>query len=58
MGNAEKIQVVINTIETLTLPGTYDNSNRLMGIYRMLAEVRDDLQRQEAEANAGDDPTE
>ena len=58
MGNAEKIQVVINTIETLTLPGTYDNSNRLMGIFRTLAEVRDDLQRQEAEKNAGNNQAE
>ena len=43
MTNAEKIQIVINTMETLMIPATYDTVNRMMGIYKTLAEVRDDL---------------
>ena len=43
MGNAEKIQAVINTLELMTVPATYDNVNKMLGIYRTLMEVRDDL---------------
>ena len=45
MNNAEKIQAVLNTIEILNIPATYDNVNRLMGIYSTLVEVRDDLNK-------------
>jgi hypothetical protein len=45
MTNAEKIQIVMNTIETLTVPASYENANRLTGIYQTLAEVRDDLSK-------------
>ena len=45
MSNADKIQAVINTMETLMIPATYDNTNRITGIYNTLAEVRDDLNR-------------
>ncbi len=43
--NATKIQIVINTIERLSLLGTYENANSMVGIYRLLAEVRDDMNR-------------
>lgn len=43
MSNAEKIQAVINTLELLMVPASFDNVNKLMGIYRTLTEVRDDL---------------
>lgn len=43
MTNAEKLQIVINTLETLTIQANYDTVNRLTGIYNTLAEVRDDL---------------
>lgn len=45
MSNAEKIQLVMNTIELITIPATYDNVNRITGIYNTLAEVRNDLQK-------------
>lgn len=41
--NADKIQLVMNTLETLTLTGSYENMNKMMGIYATLAEVRDSL---------------
>ena len=37
----EKIQAVINTLEKLTIPATYDNVNMMLGIYQTLIEVRD-----------------
>lgn len=43
MSDAEKIQAVINTLETLTIPATFDNVNRLLGIYKTLGEIRDRL---------------
>lgn len=53
MDNADRIQAVINTLDTLMIPATYDNVNRVLGIYNTLAEVRDDL-RKEAEDHAGE----
>ena len=41
MDNKTKIQAVINTLETVMIPATYDNVNKILGIYRTLAEVRD-----------------
>ena len=46
MENATKIQAVINTLETVMIPATYDNVNKILGIYRTLAEVRDDVNRE------------
>ena len=40
---AEKIQRVINTIETVEIKATFDNMNKLLGSLQMLAEVRDAL---------------
>ena len=37
----EKIQAVINTLEKLTIPATYDNVNMMLGVYQTLIEVRD-----------------
>lgn len=52
--NAEKLQIVINTLETLDIKPTYDNTNKLLGIYRFLADVRDEIQNEEASDNAGE----
>ena len=46
-GNAEKIQLVMNTLETIVLTGSYENMNKMMGIYATLAEVRDALKAAE-----------
>ena len=47
MNNSMKIQAVLNTLETLTMAPTYDNSNKMLGIYRTLMEVRDDEHERE-----------
>ena len=50
MNNAEKIQAVINTIELLEpIRPSFDNASKLWGIYKTLAEVRDDLMKEQAE---------
>ena len=47
---AAKIQIVINTLETLNIPATYDNVNRLTGIYNVLTSLRDELAGMKEEA--------
>lgn len=42
---ANKIQIAMNTIEAMTIPATFDNANKLMGLFRILAEVRDALEK-------------
>jgi len=46
---ATKIQAVINTLEILNMPSTYDNVNHMMGIYNTLVEVRDELKEEKKE---------
>lgn len=41
MNEKEKIQAVINTLEQMMIPATYDNVNRMLGIYQALIEIRD-----------------
>ena len=40
---AEKIQVVMNTIQDLDIKSTFDNMNHLMGVLQTLASIRDEL---------------
>lgn len=47
--DAVQIQMVINTLESVSVPATYDNVNKLAGIYRTLAELRDRLSRPAAD---------
>ena len=49
MDNANRIQAVINTLQTLEMPPTYDNANKMLGIYKTLVEIRDELAGIEAE---------
>ena len=42
-GLAEKIQVVMNTIQDLDIKSTFDNMNHLMGVLQTLASIRDEL---------------
>ena len=44
------IQKVINTLEELTIKSTFDNMNKLLGCLQVLADVRNQLQQQEAPA--------
>ena len=40
---AQNIQIVINTLETLNMPATFNNVNHMTGIHKLLAQVRDTL---------------
>ena len=52
---AAKIQIVMNTLETLNIPATFDNMNRLTGIFNLLAGLRDELAGRKEEADDGRD---
>ena len=54
MNNADRIQAVLNTLERLMLPATFDNVNMVLGIYNTLVEVRDDLRKEENHAGEPD----
>ena len=47
MNNTDKIQAVINTLESMEIRSTYDNMNRMLGVYQTLAQVRDELAAEE-----------
>lgn len=53
MKDSETVQAVINTLEVMSIPPTYDNVNKLTGIYQVLYEVRDKLAAKEKEAETG-----
>lgn len=46
---AEKVQICINTLEIINVPNTFNNVNHMLGIYRLLAEVRDQLMAMKTE---------
>lgn len=50
LSNSDKIQIVINTLKVLEVPPTYDNVNRLTGIYNYLIDVRDAIHALEQKA--------
>lgn len=50
---ANKIQLVLNTLEGLDIKATYDNMSHLLGVLQALMEVRDELNKKEAAVNAG-----
>ena len=52
---AERIQVVINTLKLLEMPTSFENVNRLTGIYKLLISVRDELFEAEEEKHDGKD---
>ena len=47
--HAEKIQIVINTLQDLDIKSTFENMNRLMGVLQELAKIRDELDNQGGE---------
>ena len=55
---SERIQAVINTLQVLEMPATFDNCNKMTGIYAQLMKIRDELHEEEAAENAGDAETE
>ena len=58
MSNAEKIQAVMNTLAILEMPSTYENVNKMLGIYNTLKEVSDDLWKQQEEQKKQQKPKE
>lgn len=48
---AAKIQIVINTLETLNITATYDNVNRLTGVFQLLRQLRDEIADMKGEAD-------
>ena len=42
---ANRIQVAINTLQTLEIKATFDNMNHMMGAIQTLAMVRDELEK-------------
>lgn len=52
--NSEKLQAVINTLKLLEMPPTYENVDRMTGIYKILCEVRDGIYEAEVEADGED----
>ena len=52
MTNSTKLQAVMNTLSIMEIKPTFDNTNKLLGIYQTLMEVQGDLiAREEAEEN-------
>ena len=51
MNEKEKIQAVINTLEYVMIPATFDNVNRMLGVYQTLIEVRDKPEEKAVENN-------
>ena len=52
---SERIQAVLNTLQVLEMPATFDNCNKMTGIYSQLMQIRDELHKEEeAAANDGD----
>lgn len=43
--SANKIQMVINTLQDLDIKSTFDNMNHLMGAIQTLCQVRDELEK-------------
>ena len=45
--DVNKIQAVINTLQSLNIPATMENMGKLMGCIQILDEVKNDLNRKE-----------
>ena len=45
--DVNKIQAVINTLQSLNIPATMDNMGKLMGCVQVLEEVKNNLNRKE-----------
>ena len=52
MTNSTKLQAVMNTLSIMEIKPTFDNTNKLLGIYQTLMEVQGDLIARE---EAGED---
>ena len=53
---SEEIQIVLNTLPTLEMPPTFDNTNKMLGMYMKLTAVRDALAEKEEQEDGNDSP--
>lgn len=51
MDDATSIQIVENTLAEIMMPATYDNVNRMLGIYQTLEEVKANLKKKAGAEN-------
>ena len=54
MDNVEKLKAVINTMDQIMVPATFDNANKILGIHVTLNQVIEDLsnpKKEDGEAN-------
>ena len=52
-----RIQAVLNTLEILDMKPTYNNTNRMLGIFNTLNDIKNELmqqQEQEGQEDAGE----
>ena len=49
---ATNIQIVINTLETINIPATYQNVSKMLGVYNTLVKVRENPEEKKEEAPA------
>lgn len=51
---ANKVQIVINTIQDIDIKASFDTMNHLMGAIQTLAQIRDELNAIEKDCNEED----
>lgn len=52
MSNAEKIQAVLNTLDQIEVKASYDNTNKILGIHKVLMAIMDELAEAERPVEA------
>lgn len=50
-----KIQAVLNTLEILDMKPTYNNTNRMLGIFNTLNDIKNELMQQQKEQEGQED---
>lgn len=50
-----KIQAVLNTLEILDMKPTYNNTNRMLGIFNTLTDIKNELMQQQQEQEGQED---
>ena len=50
-----RIQAVLNTLEILDMKPTYNNTNRMLGIFNTLTDIKNELMQQQQEQEGQED---
>jgi len=50
-----RIQAVLNTLEILDMKPTYNNTNRMLGIFNTLNDIKNELMQQQQEQEGQED---